>query len=294
MPELGKLGVWFFTDARDANGAAQFAKDVESLGYSALWIPETVGRHPFAHASWLLANTTDLIVATGIASIYNRDPGASMAGARTLAEQSGGRFVMGLGVSHAPLVEGVRGHQYGKPYSTMKEYLTTMEKALYQAVPPAEEPKVVIAALGPKMLELASQKANGANPYFTTPEHTRQAREIMGPDAMLCVEQKIILETDVDKARAAARGVAQIYSGLPNYRNNWFRLGFTEDEVNNLDDRFIDGTFAHGDLDAIMGRIQAHIDAGASHVCIQPVNPSGVMVEPDMDALKAVAGAFDG
>lgn len=287
--ELGKLGVWYFTDGRDAKGAAELAQEVEKMGYSALWIPETVGRHPFAHASWLLANTTDLIVATGIASIYNRDPGASMSGARTLAEQSGGRFVMGLGVSHQPLVEGVRGHNYGKPYSTMKAYLEAMSGAPYNAVPPQEEPKVVIAALGPRMLELAAEKANGAHPYFTTPEHTRQAREIMGPDAMLCVEQKIVLETDASKARELARGVAKIYTGLPNYRNNWLRLGFTEEEINDGgNDRFIDATFAHGDIGAIASRVQAHLDAGASHVCVQPVNPNGVFGDPHMEALQAL------
>ncbi len=290
MAKLGKLGVWYFTDTKDAKTAANFAKEVESLGYSALWIPETVGRHPFAHASWLLSQTEKLILATGIASIYNRDPGASMAGARTLAEQSGGRFIMGLGVSHQPLVEAVRGHNYGKPYSTMKDYLEAMAKAPYMAVAHEEEPPVVIAALGPRMLELAAEKANGAHPYFTTPEHTRQAREIMGPDALLCVEQKIVLETDPAKARELAKAVARTYTALPNYRNNWFRLGFTEEDVNDGgNDKFIDATFAHGDIDAIKERVQAHLDAGASHVCVQPVNPSGVMGDPDMKALAALA-----
>lgn len=288
--ELGKLGVWYFTDGRSAQDAATFAKQVEALGYSALWIPETVGRHPFVHAGWLLAHTERLIIATGIASIYNRDPGAAMAGAKTLAEQSGGRFVLGLGVSHQPLVEGVRGHQYGKPYSTMKTYLETMAKAPYRAVAPAEPPPVVIAALGPKMLGLAASHANGAHPYFTTPDHTRTAREIMGPDAMLCVEQKVVLETDPVKARELARNVAKIYTGLPNYRNNWLRLGFTEDEINDGgSDRFIDATFAWGDVTAIKARIDAHLAAGASHVCVQPVNPNGVFGDPDMNVLERLA-----
>ena len=290
--ELGKLGVWYFLDGKPAAEAAEFAKRLEDLGYAALWIPETVGRHPFAHASWLLANTSRLVVATGIASIYNRDPGAAMAGAKTLAEQSGGRFIMGLGVSHAPLVEGVRGHQYGKPYSTMKQYLEAMANAPYQAVPPADAPPVVIAALGPRMLKLASSHVQGAHPYFATPEHTRQAREIMGPDALLCVEQKVVLETDADRAREVARGVAKIYTGLPNYRNNWLRLGFEEADFDNGgSDRFIDATFAWGDLDAIRARVQEHLDAGASHVCIQPVNPNGVFGDPDFKLLEGMAPA---
>lgn len=287
--ELGKLGVWYFTDGKPAADAAAFAKQVEAMGYSALWIPETVGRHPFAHAAWLLANTEKLVIGTGIASIYNRDAGAAMAGARTLAEQSGGRFIMGLGVSHAPLVEGVRGHTYGKPYSTMKGYLERLKAAPYQAVPPAEEPPVVIAALGPKMLELAGTAVQGAHPYFTTPEHTKQAREIMGPDPMLCVEQKVVLETDPEKARTLARQVAQIYIGLPNYRNNWLRLGFEESDFENGgSDRFIDATFAWGDIDAIKARVQAHLDAGASHVCVQPVNPNGVFGDPHLEVLEAL------
>lgn len=287
---LGKLGVWYFTDSQDAASAAQFAQKVESMGYGTLWIPETVGRHPFVHAGWLLSHTKTLNVATGIASIYNRDPGSSMAGARSLAEQSGGRFVLGLGVSHQPLVEKVRGNDYGKPYTTMKNYLERMYASPYTAVPPAVEPKVVIAALGPRMLELAGTVANGAHPYFTTPEHTRQAREIMGPDALLCVEQKVVLEPDPVKARELARSIAKIYTGLPNYRNNWIRLGFTEDEINDGgNDRFIDATFAHGDLEAIKDRVNAHLEAGADHVCVQPVNPNGAFGEPHLEVLEGLA-----
>lgn len=290
--ELGKLGVWYFLDGKTAPEAAEFARRIESLGYSALWIPETIGRHPFVLAGWLLANTDRLVLATGIANIYARDAGASMAGARSLAELSGGRFILGLGVSHLPLVEGVRGHHYGKPYSTMKQYLETMQKMPYQAVAAAEEPPVVIAALGPKMLSLAASHASGAHPYFVSPEHTRQAREIMGPDAMLCVEQKVILESDPARARQLARDAASRYMPLPNYRNNWMRLGFTETDLEGGgSDRFIDATFAWGSLAAIRERVDAHFDAGASHVCIQPVNPNGVMGDPDFALLQGLAPA---
>ena len=290
--ELGKLGVWYFNDRMTSKEAARFAQHIEALGYAALWIPEAVGRHPFVHASWLLANTSKLIVATGIANIYSRDAGSTMAGAKSLAEQSEGRFILGLGVSHAPMVEGVRGHAYGKPYSTMKQYLEAMTKVPYHAVPPAEAPPIVIAALGPKMLGLAVSHADGAHPYFTTPEHTKTARDIMGPDAMLCVEQKVVLEPDLAKARALARPVASIYLGLPNYRNNWLRLGFAEDDLaNGGSDKFIDATFACGNLDVIKARVQAHLDAGASHVCVQPVNPNGEFGDPDLNLLEALAPA---
>lgn len=285
----GKLGVWYFTERVAAAEAARWARRIEELGYSTLWIPETVGRHPFVHAGWLLANTERLIVATGIASIYNRDAGASMAAARSLAEQSGGRFILGLGVSHQPLVEGVRGHSYDKPLQTMRRYLEQMRAAPYQAVPPAEEPPVVLAALGPKMNELSRSHAAGALPYFVNPAHTARAREWLG-DAWLCVEQKVVLETDAAKARAAARAVAAIYLGLPNYRNNWLRLGFEEaDFENGGSDRFIDAMFAWGDPDAIRARLDEHYAAGADHVCIQPVDPARSFGVLDWAALEALA-----
>ena len=289
---LGKIGVWYFTDTKSSADAAAFAKSIEELGYSALWIPETVGRNPFVHAGWLLSNTESLILATGIASIYNRDPGASMAAAKTLAEQSGDRFIMGLGVSHQPMVEGVRGHYYGKPVSTMRTYLEQMAKAPFAAVASENLPRVVLAALGPKMLELSGSMADGAHPYFTTPEHTKTAREILGPDAFLCVEQKIILESDAVKARQLARATAQMYAQLPNYRNNWKRLGFSDDEIDSSD-RFVDETFAWGDIDQIAGRVQAHLDAGATHVCVQPVNPNGVFGDPDMIVLEQLVRKVD-
>ena len=289
--ELPRLGVWYFTDGMAAPDAAAFVRELEALGYGALWIPEAIGRHPFAHAAWLLANTEKLVIATGIASIYNRDPGASLSGAKTLAEQSGGRFVLGLGVSHQPMVEGVRGHHYGKPVSTMRTYLENMQKAqaMYRAAPPAEDAPTVLAALGPKMLELSATAVQGAHPYFTTPEHTERARAIMGPDAWLCVEQKVIGVTDPTKARELARATARTYAALPNYRNNWMRLGFSESDIDQLSESFIDATFAWGDVATIQARIDAHFDAGASHVCIQPVNPDGNFVVPDMELLQQLA-----
>ena len=288
--DTGKLGVWYFFDGLTATAAAESAQRIEALGYGTLWIPETVGRNALTHASWLLAKTDRLNIATGIANIYHREPGAMMAAQKTLAEQSGGRFLLGMGVSHKPLVEGVRGLDYGAPVATMRKYLDGMAAAPYTGFAPAEEPPTVIAALGPKMLALAAEKCAGAHPYFTSPEHTQMAREILGPDAMLCVEQKVILETDASKARELARPVAQIYIGLPNYRNNWLRMGLTEDDLAGTgSDRFIDTTFAWGTVDNIQDRIQQHFDAGATHVCIQPVNPNGTFGDLHWEALEALA-----
>ncbi|MBX3708050.1 MAG: TIGR03620 family F420-dependent LLM class oxidoreductase [Pseudomonadales bacterium] len=288
--QLGKLGVWYFLDGMPAKAAAEAARRIEGLGYSALWIPETVGRDPFVHASWLLANTERLVVATGIANIYHREPGVMMAAQKTLAEQSGNRFLLGMGVSHKPMVEGVRGLEYGAPVPTMRSYLEKMAASPYNAVPPSEAPPTVIAALGPQMLKLARNLCTGAHPYFSSPEHTKMAREVLGPDKWLCVEQKVVLEADATKARALARPVASIYLGLPNYRNNWLRMGLTEADLENGgSDRFIDATFAWGTVDQIKARIQAHFDAGASHVCIQPVNTNGKFGDLHWAALEALA-----
>jgi probable F420-dependent oxidoreductase len=172
----------------------------------------------------------------------------------------------------------------------MRTYLEGMAAAPYTSIEPAEPPTTVIAALGPKMLELAATAANGAHPYFSSPEHTRFAREIMGHNAMLCVEQKVVLESDAGKARELARTIAKIYQGLPNYRNNWLRMGLTEDDINDLSDRFIDTTFAWGTADAIKSRIQEHMDAGATHVCLQPVNPNGQFGDLHWECLEALAG----
>ncbi len=290
--QLGKLGVWQFTDGMTAAEAAGFASRVEKWGYSALWIPEATGREPFAHAAWLLANTKKLIIATGIANIYARDARASVSGQNTLAEQSGGRFLLGLGVSHVPLVEGVRGHTYGAPVATMQAYLENMKGgAPYSAVPPAEAPPTVIAALGPKMLELAKTHAAGAHPYLVTPEHTAMARKILGPGPMLCVEQKVLGVTDPARARDIARKTIGFYLALPNYRNNLLRLGFSAEEIDGKSDRLTDALVAWGDTQTIRKRIDAHFIAGASHVCLQAIPPDGGrMADETLLAALAPAG----
>jgi probable F420-dependent oxidoreductase len=287
--QLGRLGIWFFTDKLPAPAAADFARRVEAAGYSALWIPEAVGREPFAHCSYLLSATRRLVVATGIASIYARDAVAAAQGSKTLAEQSGGRFLLGLGVSHAPMVEAVRGHAYASPVSTMRAYLDRMQRAPYAAVPPAEEPPVVLAALGPKMLGLARERARGAHPYLVPPEHTARAREILGRGPWLCTEQKVLLERNPSRARELARGTLRIYLGLPNYRRNLLSLGFAEADLDGGgSDRLVDALVAWGDEKAISARIQAHHDAGADHVCIQPIHPEGQPI-PDERVIQAFA-----
>jgi probable F420-dependent oxidoreductase len=272
--QIDKLGVWAATDHLSASNAADFARRIEAWGYRALWIPEALGREVFSASAWLLANTSALVVASGIANIYARDPLASSAAQKGLNEQSGGRFLLGLGVSHVPLVE-VRKHAYGKPLATMRAYLQGMAEANYSGIAPPAPPKTVLAALGPKMLELSAELADGAHPYNVPPEHTRQARRILGAGKLLCVEQAAILETNAADARAIARRFLAFYFGLPNYVDNWRRLGFTDpDFAGGGSDRLIDAIIVWGDEKAIRARIQEHWQAGADHVCVQAVGPT--------------------
>jgi probable F420-dependent oxidoreductase len=286
---LGRLGVWSAMDTMSAADGAAFAQRVEAWGYSALWLPESRGRNVLVHSSWLLANTKTLIVAPGIANIYARDPMAMKNGQRALAEQSGGRFLLGIGVSHRPSVEGLRGHTYGRPVATMRAYLEGMAAAPYAAPEPAEPPPTILAALGPRMLALSAELADGAHPYNVTPEHTAEARRILGPGKLLCPEVWVLLETDPAKARAAARQALAPYLRLDNYANNWRRLGFGDaDLAGNGSDRLVDATVAWGDESRIRAAIQAHWDAGADHVCIQTIRPDGSRL-PDERLLAMLA-----
>lgn len=264
------IGLWFGTNLMAPAQAAEFALKVESLGYSALWLPETTHRDPFAHVAFLATQTESLVFATGIANIFNRHPGAMKQVAMTVAEQSNDRLILGLGVSHAVMVAGVRKLDYSRPLSKMRDYLDGMDDAPYTGAD-APRPPRVLAALGPKMLRLAAERADGAHPYWTTPDHTEFARSVLGPDKLLCVEQKVVLTSDAEVARSTAREAVDLYAELPNYRNNWLRLGFTDDEINHRSIRLLDGLVAWGSVDRIYERIQAHYDAGASHVCIQPI-----------------------
>jgi len=290
MPtDLGRLGVWTWLDGDSAEDAATFAQQLERWGYTALWIPEAVGRDPFALISFLAGRTEKLVFATGIANIYARDPMTMKAIHKTIAELAPGRFVLGLGVSHAHLVTGVRGHEYKKPVPVMRDYLEGMEKALYHGRQPAEDAPIVLAALRTHMLRLSARAAAGAHPYFVPPEHTAKARETLGPDALLCPEQMVLRETDATRAREVARANMKVYIGLPNYQNNLLELGFEAgDFENGGSDRLVDAIVAWGDEDKIRERIQAHWDAGANHVCIQPFRANG-KPGPDRALLESLA-----
>jgi probable F420-dependent oxidoreductase len=279
-------------DSMTAAAAAAFARRVEEWGYAALWIPESRGRNALAHSSWLLANTQRLIVATGIANIYARDPMAMANGQRGLNEQSDGRFLLGVGVSHRPMVQGPRGHTYGKPVATMRAYLEGMRNAPYQAPMPSEQPLTIVAALGPRMMALSSELADGAHPYNTTPQHTAQARSILGPGKLLCPEVWVLLETDPAAARCAAREALSRYLQLENYVNSWRREGFGDDDLaGGGSERFLDAMVAWGDERAIRARIQEHWDAGADHVCIQPISLEGSRQIADERILDLLAPA---
>jgi probable F420-dependent oxidoreductase len=186
------------------------------------------------------------------------------------------------------MVAGLRGLDYSKPLTQMRDYLAAMDAAPYSAVPPAAPPKRVLAALGPRMLELARDAADGAHPYWTTPEHTAEARRMLGPDKLLCVEQKVVLSTDPSVARDAAKQALGVYSSLPNYRNTWLRLGYTEEDIEGRADRFVDAVVAWGDAGTIGRRVQDHYDAGATHVCIQPLPTAGAG-PVDWPCLEALA-----
>jgi probable F420-dependent oxidoreductase len=274
--ELGRLGVWASLDGLSAHDTAAFAQRVERLGYGVLWTPESRGRNVLSHAAWLLARTERLVVASGIANIYARDAMAMANAQRGLNEQSRDRFLLGLGVSHVPLVSTLRGHAYGKPVPTMRAYLEAMAAAPYQAPAPHQTPRTVLAALGPQMLALAAAQADGAHPYNVTPEHTEGARRVLGTGKLLCPEQMVLLETDPARARRGARAALAHYLALENYVNNWRRLGFGDaDFAGGGSDRFVDAMVSWGDETAIRRRIQEHWDAGADHVCIQPLHPDG-------------------
>ena len=287
--DFGRIGVWTWLDGMPASQAAEFTQKIADLGYGTLWLPEAVGRDPLVLIAYLSAKTSKINFCTGIANIYARDPMSMRAIRETLGELAPGRVAIGMGVSHGHLVAGVRGHEYKKPVATMSAYIDAMEKAIYMAVKAEQPAPLVIAALRPKMLELAATKTSGAHPYFVPPEHTARAREILGKRALLLPEVKLMLETDAGKARAAARAAMAMYIRLPNYQNNLRWLGYTDaDFENNGSDRLVDAIVGWGDEKAIAKRLQEHYDAGADHVCIQPLRSDGQM-GADMRVLEILA-----
>jgi probable F420-dependent oxidoreductase len=267
------VGLWTGAlELQPADRVRVLADVVEELGWPTIWVPEAVNRDAMVNAALILSATGRLKVATGIASIWARDPMAARAAHESLSEAWPDRFTLGLGVSHQPAVEGFRGHTYQKPYSQMVAYLEGMDSALYVS-PRAEHTSLVLAALGPKMLELA------AHPYFVPVEHTAFARQCLGPDAVLAPEQAVVLETDSGEARRIARHHMATYLNLPNYTNNLRRLGWGDDDLGDGgSDALVDGIVAWGDEQAVLDRVAAHHEAGADHVAIQVLPHQGVPV----------------
>ena len=267
----GRIGLWTHVlDAMPMTSAQEQVAELAELGYGAVWIPEAVGRDPLVSAALLLTGSSDIVVGTGIASIWARDAMSMSAAHKTLTEAFPGRFLLGLGVSHQPAVDYLRGHAYDKPLSRMRSYLEGMDSSLFMAAEPSTTPTRVLAALGPKMLELAATQAHGAHPYFVPVEHTAVAREAMGEGPLLCVEQAVVLETDPSVAREIGRRHTSIYLTLPNYTNNLKRFGWTDDDIaDGGSDALTDAIVAWGDVEAIQARVGAHHDAGADHVCVQ-------------------------
>jgi len=270
---LGPIGVWSFELERmTATDEGRIAQEIEALGFKALWIPESLGsKEIFAHAGILLAATKTLIIASGIANIWARDPVAMSNGARSLQEAYGDRFLCGLGVSHKPTIDARLGGGYTRPLAHMRAYLDSMDRSPYvgpnRKDPPAPR---VLAALGPQMLRLSGERSLGAHPYFVPVEHTMIAREELGPDPLLAVEQACTLETDPTKAREVARRHTKRYLGLENYTNNLRRLGWgDEDLAAEGSDKLVDAIVAWGDVTAVKARADAHRKNGADHICLQ-------------------------
>lgn len=263
---LGRIGIWSM-ELRfgDAGQAREGVAELDELGYGAVWTPGGLGGDMLGDMGRLLDAAPRIAVAAGILNIWKHETAEVGAWwkSRSAAEQ--GRLMLGLGVSHGPTI----GEAYKKPLSVMNAYLDGLDA---EGVPAARR---CLAALGPKMLDLSRDRSAGAHPYLITPEHTAEARERLGPGALLAPEQGVVLERDPGKARELARQALSTYLRLPNYRNNWLRLGFSEDEIEGSSDRLIDALFAWGDVEAIVRRVREHQAAGADHVCLQVIHPGG-------------------
>ncbi len=267
---LGKLGIWYSSDKLKPAEMAAFVQQVESLGFGSYWYPESRYYESIATGAFLLANSKTIRVGSSIANIYARDAFTAAAARRSLNDMYDGRYISGLGVSHIPMVEGLRKHEYGKPVATMRAYLDGMEAGRQEGEP---DWPVAIAALGPRMMELAAEKCDGSLPYNVTPEHTARSKQVMGNGKSLIVEQKFCLESDPAKARAIARSELKRYMALPNYCNNWLRIGFSQDDITGEgSDRFMDAMVVWGDEAAIHARMKEHFDAGATTVVMQPLH----------------------
>ena len=294
--DLGRLGAWGHLDSLSIEDARAYARRVDQLGYGTLWVPETVGREPFTLLGLLAQETTSILLGTSIVSIWGHDAQTTRMAAMTLQEATGGRFVLGLGVSHLHLAQKLRGHTYDRPLTRMREYLAAYRAAIYRG-PGADgvaEPPVLIAALRERMLALAATEADGAFPYLVTPERvawTRGVLDAASPDRrpILAVSMPAVLEADPDAARIAARAYLTPYLRTPAYQAGWLAQGFVEaDWEKPGSDRLVDAMVAWGDVEALRARIADMVAAGADHVAVIPVAPDGTTEHlPVLEALAA-------
>ncbi|MDH6198164.1 putative F420-dependent oxidoreductase [Mycobacterium frederiksbergense] len=286
-----RIGVWWASETWSMPAAQEVAREIEALGFGSLFLPEVTGKECLTQSAAFLAATQRLVVGTGIANIHVRVPSAAETGARTLTALYPGRFVLGLGVSHGPLVEHGLGGVYRKPLATMRDYLDRMAAVPEQIEPGVGRPPRLLAALGPKMIELSGTHADGAHPYLVTPEQTRATREILGAHKWIVSEQAVAIGSTDDDQLRRAHAHLDVYSGLPNYRNSWLRQGFDEsDLVRGGSDRLARAVVGMGSVEDAAKAVTVHLDAGADHVVVQVLGDNP-MADPRL-ALRELAGAL--
>lgn len=282
-PQLGRIGIWSL-ELRfgDQGEAVEAAAELDELGYGALWVPGGMGGDLTGDVDRLLSATSRMTIATGILNIWKHEPQDVASWWKSLPADRQERVLLGLGVSHSHII----GDAYRKPLAVMRDYLDRLGP---EGLPAS---RLCLAALGPKMLELARDRTAGAHPYLVTPEHTAGARAVLGPGKLLAPEQGVVLEKDPVIARELARKALAQYQNAANYRNSWLRLGFSEEDIDTGSDRLVDALFAWGGPDHIAERVDAHIAAGADHVCLQVITGAGVAIGPARPAWRELAAAL--
>lgn len=293
--DLGRLGVWGHLDSLPIEDARAFARRADELGFGTLWVPETVGREPFALLGLLAGETSQMRLGTSIVSIWGHDAQTTRMAALTLQEATAGRFALGLGVSHPHLAERLRGHAYDRPLTRMREFLEAYRAAVYKGPMPEGwiEPPVILAALRERMLALAAMAADGAFPYLVTPARVAWTRSVLDAAAtdrrpLLAVSMPAVLETDAAAARAAARGYLAPYLRTPAYQAGWEAQGFAAaDWEKPGSDALVDAMVAWGDAEALHERIAAYVAAGADHVAVIPLAADGTT--ENLEVLEALA-----
>jgi len=296
-PDLGRLGVWGHLDSMPITALGDYAARVEELGFGTLWVPETVGREPFTLLGLLAGQTTSLLLGTSIVSIWGHDAQSTRMAAMTLQEATGGRFVLGLGVSHPHLAQRLRGHTFDRPLMRMREFLRAYRSAVYKG-PTADgalDPPILLAALRERMLALSATDADGAFPYLVTPDRVAWTRSVLdaaapGRHPLLAVSLPAVLGTDATRARQAARGYLAPYLRTPTYQATWAQQGFDESDWEKPgSDRLVDAMVAWGDATTLHGRIAELVAAGADHIAIIPLSDDGTT--ENLAVLKALAAA---